>query len=421
MKVLVIGGGGREHALCWKISQSRKVKEVFCVPGNGGIEKIAHCERLPYEEDFSFLVKFVKDNGIDFTVVGPEAPLVGGIVDAFQEEGLKIFGPDKKASLLEGSKVYAKHFMKKHGVQTAEFETFSDLSKAISFIQRQREAPVVKADGLAGGKGSFVTSSKEEAIEVVKNLIERKVIGSAGERVVVEKRLRGREVSFFILTDGISFKPLVSSKDHKPLLDGDRGPNTGGMGAYSPAPLSLSLYKKIIKKIVVPTLRGLKEEKINYKGVLYFGLMIQEGEPYLLEYNCRFGDPETQAILPRLYNDIMDLFEATLEGRLSTLNLKWRSKGVTCVVVASGGYPEKYEKGKVIEGLDRLERMRSLFVFCAGVKRENGIFVTDGGRVLGITGMGKNVKEAAKMAYKGIRKIRFEGMYYRRDIGIFEG
>lgn len=417
MRVLVIGGGGREHTLCWKISQSPEVDEIFCVPGNGGIEQIAKCKELPYEKDFSSLISFVKREKIDFTIVGPEVPLVNGIVNQFQKEGLKIFGPCKEAARLEGSKVYAKHFMKKYGIPTAEFETFSDLNKALNYIDRQKRPVVIKADGLAGGKGSIVTESKEEAAEAARNLMQKKILGSAGEKIVVEEKLEGEELSFFVVTDGTSVKALVSSRDYKPIYEKDRGPNTGGMGSYSPAPLRPSLFKKIMKRIVIPTLIGIKKEGALYKGVLYLGLMIHSGEPKVLEYNCRFGDPETQVILPRLSNDILEIFQAVDMGRLDAVNLRWRSQATTCVVLASKGYPGSYEKGKLIEGLDKVARMRNVFVFYAGVKRENGQFFTNGGRVIGVAGMGKNLKTSIEVAYRAVKKINFEGMYYRRDIG----
>jgi len=348
LKVLVIGGGGREHALCWKLSQSPYVKRIFCIPGNGGMEKIARCEQISWEEDFSSLVQFVREEKVDFTVVGPEAPLVNGIVNRFQEERLKIFGPTKEAARLEGSKVYAKHFMKKYGIPTAEFETFSDLKKALNYIDKQEYPVVVKADGLAGGKGSLVTESREEAAEAAHKILQEKIFGSAGDRIVVEKRLKGKELSFFVITDGNSAKPLVSSRDYKPVYEKDRGPNTGGMGAYSPASLKPSLFKKIMKRIVIPTLRGMQEEGTVYRGVLYIGLMIENGEPQVLEYNCRFGDPETQVTLPRLYTDLMDVFLAIDEGNLQAVNLKWRPQAATCVILASQGYPGSYQKGKPI-------------------------------------------------------------------------
>lgn len=417
MKTLVVGGGGREHTLCWKISQNPEIEEIFCIPGNAGMEEIAHCEKIPHEKGFSSLIKFVKENKIDFTIVGPETPLVGGIVNAFQEEGLKIMGPTKEAARLEGSKVWAKKFMRKYDIPTAEFKTFSDLNKALSFIDKQKEAPVVKADGLAGGKGSFVTQSKQEASQACRKIMQDKIFGSAGNKTVIESKLKGKEVSFFMITDGKSAKPLVSSKDHKPLYEQDKGPNTGGMGAFSPAPLKPHLLKKIMNRIVTPTLKGLQNEDIVYKGVLYFGLMIQSGEPFVLEYNCRLGDPEAQVTLPRLHNDIVDVFQAIDSETLGSVNLNWRSQAATCVVLASGGYPHKYEKGKTIKGLEQIARMSNVFAFCAGVRKENDHLLTDGGRVMGITGMGKNLKESAKATYRGVRKINFEGMYYRRDIG----
>lgn len=420
MKVLVVGGGGREHTLCWKLSQSPYLERIFCIPGNGGIEKIAHCEQISqifWEKDFSPLIQFVKEEKIDFTVVGPEAPLVNGIVNRFQEEGLKIFGPTKEAARLEGSKVYAKHFMRKYGIPTAEFATFSDLKKALNYIDKQEYPVVVKVDGLAGGKGSLVTESKEEAQEAARKVLQEKIFGSAGERIVVERRLKGKELSFFVITDGNSAKPLVSSKDYKPVYERDRGPNTGGMGAYSPASLKPSLFKKIMKKIVIPTLRGMQKEGTVYQGVLYIGLMIEKGEPLVLEYNCRFGDPETQVTLPRLYTDLMDVFQAVDKGALQAIDLRWRPQAATCVVLASQGYPGSYQKGKLIRGMDEVVRVKNLFIFCAGVKREDDQLITDGGRVMGVTGVGRNLKESTKVAYRGVSKLSFEGMYYRRDIG----
>jgi len=417
LKVLVIGGGGRESALCWKLSQSPRVDKLYCVPGNAGIEEIAQCEKISFEKNFSSLIKFVKKERIDFTVVGPEAPLVDGIVNYFQKEGLKIFGPTKEAARLEGSKVYAKQFMRKYGIPTAEFETFSNPKEALKYIDKKDTPLVVKADGLAGGKGSFVTKSKDEAKEAVRKIMEEKIFGQAGNKVVIEERLKGREASFFVITDGLSVKPLVPSRDYKPLYDGDKGPNTGGMGAYSPAPMKPSLFRKIMKKIALPTVRGLRKEGIIYKGVLYIGLMIQSDEPKVLEYNCRFGDPETQVTLPRLLNDIMDIFEAVDEERLRFINFYWRPQAVTCVVLASKGYPGSYEKGKPIKGIENISRLKNVILFYAGVGRKNNTLVTDGGRVIGVTGMGKNLKASTEAAYRGISKINFEGMYYRKDIG----
>jgi len=417
LKVLVIGGGGREHALCWKLSQSKKVKKIYCVPGNAGIEEIAQCEDIPYEKDFSSLTQFARKEKINFTVVGPESPLVNGIVDFFQKRKLKIFGPSKKASILEGSKVFAKKFMEKHHIPTAKFDVFSDFDKAAKYIQNQESPQVIKVDGLAAGKGSLVTNTKEEAIESARKVLKEKIFGKAGEKIVIEEKLKGKEISFFVLTDGKTVKPLVSSQDHKPIYEGDKGPNTGGMGAYSPAPLSPFLYKKIMNKIILPTLRGMKREKKPYKGVLYVGLMIRNGEPKVLEFNARFGDPETQVTLPRLYNDLLEVLLSISEGNLDRINLRWRRQAATCVILASKGYPGKYEKGRLIKGLNDLVKFKNIFPFYAGIEKKNSNLFTSGGRVIGITALGKDLKESILQAYRGVKKVYFEGIYYRGDIG----
>ena len=417
MRVLVIGGGGREHALCWKLSQSKRVEKIYCVPGNAGIEEIAQCENIPYEEDFSALTEFVRKEKINFTIVGPEVPLVNGIVDFFQKRKLKIFGPSKKASTLEGSKVFAKRFMEKYRIPTAKFDIFSDFDKAARYIQNQSSPQVVKVDGLAAGKGSLVTNTKEEAIEAARKVLKDGAFGEAGRKIVIEEKLKGEEISFFVLTDGKTVKPLVSSQDHKSIYEGDKGPNTGGMGAYSPAPLSPFLYKKIMAKIILPTLRGMKRERKPYKGVLYVGLMIRAEEPKVLEFNARFGDPETQVTLPRLYNDLFEVLLATSEGNLDRITLNWRPQAATCVILASKGYPGKYEKGKLIKGLKDLVKFKSIFPFYAGVKKEDGNLLTSGGRVVGITALAKDLKESIRQAYRGVKKVYFEGMYYRGDIG----
>ena len=417
MKILVIGGGGREHALCWKLSQSPKVDKIYCVPGNAGISEIAECRKVEYEKNFLPLVQLARKEGIDFTVVGPEVPLVNGIVDYFQKRNLAIFGPSKKAALLEGSKVFAKRFMRKYSIPTADFKVFSDPDKAIEYIKKEKAPKVIKADGLAAGKGSLVTNTKEEAIKAIELIMKKRAFGKAGEKIVVEERLRGKEISFFVLTDGKTIKPLVSSQDHKRVYDGDKGPNTGGMGAYSPAPLTPSLYNKILKKIVIPTLEGMRNEGREYKGVLYLGLMIERGEPKVLEFNVRFGDPETQVILPRLKSDLLEVLLAVYHGDLHKINLEWRSQAAVCVILASGGYPDKYEKGKQIKGLENLSRSRNIFPFYAGVSKDDGKLITNGGRVIGITALAKDLKEAIREAYRVINKVYFEGIYYRKDIG----
>lgn len=416
MRVLVIGGGGREHVLCWKLRQSSRVEKIYAVPGNAGMAEVAECEKIEYENDFSSLGRLIDKEKIDFVIVGPEIPLVNGIADYLEKKKVAVFGPSKKAALLEGSKVFAKKFMKKYGIPTADFEIFSDLTKAISYIKK--EGPkVIKVDGLAAGKGVFLPNTKEEAIEAIELAMEKGVFGEAGKRIVIEEKLKGRELSFIVIADGKSIKPLVSSQDYKPIYEGGKGPNTGGMGAYSPAFIPFPLYKKIMKQIVFPTLKGMKKEKREFRGVLYAGLMIENGNPKVLEYNVRLGDPETQVILPRLKNDLLDVLLAAREGTLNRINLRWHSQAAVCVVLASGGYPGSYEKGKPIMGLEKLFSLNNVFPFCAGVKREDSCLITDGGRVVGITAVGDNLNKAAQQAYRAIDKVRFEGMYYRRDIG----
>ncbi len=416
MRVLVIGGGGREHVLCWKLRQSSRVEKIYAVPGNAGMAEVAECEKIEYENNFSSLGRLIDKEKIDFVIVGPEVPLVNGIADYLEKRKVAVFGPSKKAALLEGSKVFAKKFMKKYGIPTADFEIFTDLTKAISYIKK--EGPrVIKVDGLAAGKGVFLPNTKEEAIEAIELAMEKGVFGEAGKRIVIEEKLKGRELSFIVITDGKSIKPLVSSRDYKPIYEGDKGPNTGGMGSYSPAFIPFSLYKKIMKQIIIPTLEGMKKEKREFRGVLYAGLMIENGNPKVLEYNVRLGDPETQVILPRLKNDLLDILLAAREGTLDRINLRWHSQAAVCVVLASGGYPGSYEKGKPIMGLEKLFSLNNVFPFCAGVKREDNSLITDGGRVVGITAVGDNLNKAAQQAYRAIDKVHFERMYYRRDIG----
>jgi phosphoribosylamine--glycine ligase len=416
MRVLVIGGGGREHVLCWKLRQSSRVEKIYAVPGNAGMAEVAECQKIEYENNFSSLGRLIDKEEIDFVIVGPEVPLVNGIADYLEKKKVAVFGPSKKAALLEGSKVFAKKFMKKYGIPTADFEIFTDLTKAIAYIKK--EGPrVIKVDGLAAGKGVFLPNTKEEAIEAIELAMEKGIFGEAGKRIVIEEKLKGRELSFIVITDGKSIKPLVSSRDYKPIYERGKGPNTGGMGAYSPAFIPFSLYKKIMKQIVIPTLKGMKKEKREFKGVLYAGLMIENGNPKVLEYNVRLGDPETQVILPRLKNDLLDVLLAAREGTLDRINLRWHSQAAVCVVLASGGYPGSYEKGKPIMGLEKLFSLNNVFAFCAGVKRGDSSLITDGGRVVGITAVGDNLNKAAQQAYRAIDKVRFEGMYYRRDIG----
>lgn len=417
MKVLVIGGGGREHALCWELSRSPQVEEIFAVPGNAGISEIAQCKKIEYEKNFSSLAALVSKVGIDLTVVGPEVPLVNGIVDYFQKKGLVIFGPSKAAALLEGSKVFAKRFMKKYHIPTADFKVFSDPDKAIAYVDKRKGPVVIKADGLAAGKGVLVAETPQKAVKAIKLIMEKKAFGEAGKRILVEEKLFGQEVSFIVLTDGKTVRPLVSSQDHKPIYNHDQGPNTGGMGAYSPGPISASLHKKIMRRIIIPTLQGMKEEGREFKGVLYAGLMIKGADPKVLEFNVRFGDPETQVTLPRLKNDLLEVLLAVQDQSLNQVHLEWRPQAAVCVILASRGYPGSYDKGKPIKGLEKLSRLSNIFTFYAGVKREDHRLVTSGGRVLGVTALSKNLKEAIRQAYRAVDKVYFEGMYCRRDIG----
>ena len=418
MKVLVVGGGGREHALCWKISQSPRVAELYCAPGNGGIGRIANIVEIG-AEDIEGLLRFAKDRGIDLTVVGPEAPLVEGIVDAFESEGLRIFGPRKAAAEIEGSKAFAKDFMSRHGIPTAPYRTFTDPWEAMQWVRALKWPVVVKASGLAAGKGSIVCEDEEQAVQAIELIMLQKAFGEAGDQVVVEDRLWGEEASFIAFTDGETVLPMPSSQDHKPVFDGDRGPNTGGMGAYSPAPvITPELEERILREIMIPAVKGLKEEGRPYKGVLYAGLMIDEDQnPWVLEFNCRFGDPETQPLVVRMKGDIVRVMEACIEGRLKSVSLSWDPRPSVCVVMASGGYPGPYEKGKEIHGLEEAERMADVWVFHAGTSFRNGRFFTSGGRVLGVTGMGKSLPEAIRRTYEAVKKIHWEGVHYRRDIG----
>lgn len=417
MKVLVIGGGGREHAIVWKLSQSRHVDKIYCMPGNAGIAEIAEC--IDVNNDFEALLDFVKYEWIDLTIVGPEAPLSKGIVDIFEKEGRKIIGPNREASMLEASKVFAKDFMRRYGIPTAQYRVFTSYVHAEDYIRFKGAPIVVKADGLAAGKGVFVAKTIDEAIDALRLIMKEKVFGEAGERVVIEDCLEGEEASFMAFCDGTTVIPMVSSQDHKRVFDNDEGPNTGGMGAYSPAPvITEEIEETVMKKIMIPAIRGMRSEGIKYKGILYAGLMIKDGLPYVLEFNCRFGDPETQPVLSRLETDLVDISFAILEQRLSEIEIKWRPDASVCVVLASKGYPGKYDKGKIITGLDKLKSTDGLFIFHAGTAYNNGNVVTAGGRVLGVTALGKDIAEAREKAYKAIEEIHFEGMHFRKDIGL---
>lgn len=414
MRILVVGGGGREHALVWKLKQSPKVERIYCAPGNAGIARNAECVPVA-ADDLQGLLDFALSHRIDLTVVGPEAPLTAGIRDLFQSRGLRVFGPDAAAARLEGSKVFAKELMNRYGVPTARSRMFTEAGAALDYVRRLDAPCVVKADGLASGKGVLVAADAGEAEAAVRLIMEEKAFGRAGDRVLVEERLVGEEVSVLAFTDGRTVLPMAASQDHKRVGDGDRGPNTGGMGAYSPAPVyTQELQHKVCEQVLEPVIRGLAGEGICYQGVLYAGLMITEQGPYVLEFNCRFGDPETQVVIPRLRSDLVEVMEAVLEQRLDGLRLEWDPRAAVCVVLASGGYPGAYEKGKLISGLEQVPD--DILVFHAATAAAGGQLVTSGGRVLGVTAFGESVREAAARAYQGVERISFEGMHYRRDI-----
>lgn len=422
MRILVIGSGGREHALVWKIAQSQLVDKIFCAPGNGGISKSAECIDIK-ADDLSGLLDFAVKEEIDLTVVGPELPLSLGIVDQFEKSGLKIFGPTKQAASLESSKVFAKELMRKYAVPTADFRIFDNPKEACGYVN-QRQAPcVVKAEGLAAGKGVFVCQTTPEAQEAVDWIMQEKIFGEAGRRVIIEDCLAGQEASIIVFTDSHEVIPLASSQDHKRIFDNDQGQNTGGMGAYSPAPVvGDELNEQILQTIIYPTIKGLVAEGLIYKGILYVGIMITSDGPKVLEFNVRFGDPETQAILPRFNSDLVEAMLATIEGRLSQwknkgYELKWDARACVCVVCASGGYPGKYEKGKEISGLEQADKASDIVVFHAGTKKSEERFLTNAGRVLGVTGLGSTIKEAIQRTYQAVEMIDFEGMHYRKDIG----
>src|SRR5690554_5607302 len=383
MRILVIGSGGREHAIVWKLAQSEKTEKIFCIPGNGGIEQLAQC--IPGDiEDIEYLVNFAKENNIDLTMVGPELPLTLGIVDAFQKEGLKIFGPTKRAAQLEGSKAFSKKFMEKYHIPTARYIDCKSEEEALLALREFTYPLVIKADGLAAGKGVIIAQGEQEARECVSEMMIDGVFGEAGKRIIIEEFLEGREISLLVFLDSKNYVPMITAQDYKRALDNDQGLNTGGMGGISPSPIyNDELHKRVLDEILDPTFKGIKAENLEYRGVLYFGLMITKEGPKVLEYNVRFGDPETQVILPRLETDLMEIFEGMQKQRLSDIEIKWNDKKVVCVVLASGGYPEAYEKYKEITGLENVEN--DTIVFHAGTAIKENKLVTNGGRVLGVT------------------------------------
>ncbi|OGC10940.1 phosphoribosylamine--glycine ligase [candidate division WOR-1 bacterium RIFOXYA12_FULL_52_29] len=417
MKVLVIGSGGREHALVWKIAQSPLAEKIYCAPGNPGTAQFA--ESVPLAaHDIAGLKKFALEKKIGLTVVGPEVPLVAGIADEFAAAGLKVFGPGRQGAQIEGSKVFSKNFMTKYDIPTAQSGTFRRLDEAVAYVKEMGAPIVVKADGLAAGKGVVVCRTEKEAIEALKLIMEKKEFGAAGDQVVVEEFLDGEEASILALTDGISILPLASAQDHKRVQDGDMGPNTGGMGAYSPAPIVTDhLMSEIDVTVLKPFIDGMRQEGISYKGVIYAGIMVTKKGPKVLEFNCRFGDPETQPIMMRMKSDLVPIMEAIIDEKLDGKMIEWHEQAAVCVVLAAGGYPGKYEKGIPITGLDRIDQLENVMVFHAGTKEESGKIVSAGGRVLGVTARGDSIKFAIKKAYQAVDLISFKGMHYRKDIG----
>ena len=419
MKILVIGSGGREHTIVWKLKESPKVRAVFCAPGNAGISRVARC--VPVSPgDSTAVIDFVRKERIDYVVIGPETPLAAGLTDALRAAGIGVLGPSQEAAQLESSKVFAKDFMARHGIPTAQYATYQDPQIAMAYLNSDeaRYPIVVKADGLAAGKGVVVARSAAEAREAVQRIMVYREFGSSGNRIIVEECLEGIEASYIVFTDGDTILPAVAARDHKAAYDNDAGPNTGGMGAYSTDDiLGPELERDVLKRIIRPVIEGMKDEGLPFSGILYAGLMLTSRGPQVLEFNVRMGDPECQVILPRLHSDFSELCGALCQGRLKSYKASWNSGAAVCVVLASGGYPGSYAKGKVITGLEMAEEDRRVAVFHAGTKLEGDKFVTDGGRVLGVTAVDQDLASTMMLAYEAVNKIHFEGMHYRRDIG----
>lgn len=417
MKVLIVGSGGREHAIAWKVAQSKKVDKIYCAPGNAGIEEYAECVNIGAME-FDKLVAFARENEIDLTVIGMDDPLVGGVVDAFEEAGLRVFGPRKNAAILEGSKAFSKDLMKKYGIPTAAYENFDDPEAALEYLKTAKFPIVLKADGLALGKGVLICNTPEEARDGVKTIMLDKQFGASGNRMVIEEFMTGREVSVLSFVDGKTIKTMTSAQDHKRAGDGDTGLNTGGMGTFSPSPFYTKEVDEFCEKYIYQaTVDAMAAEGRTFKGIIFFGLMLTEDGPKVLEYNARFGDPETQVVLPRMKTDLVEVFEACIDGTLDQVDLEFEENAAVCVVLASEGYPVKYEKGFVISGLDQFQEKEGYYVFHAGTKKTDKGIVTNGGRVLGVTATGEDLKAARANAYEAIHWVDFEGKYYRHDIG----
>jgi phosphoribosylamine--glycine ligase len=413
MKVLIIGGGGREHAIAWKVAQNSKVEKIYCAPGNGGTAIEEKCENVAITK-IEELITFVKENSIEITIVGPEAPLTEGVVDAFKEAGLKIFGPSRHGAKLEGSKIFSKDFMKKYGIKTAQYETFDHIDNAREYLKKCIYPTVIKADGLAAGKGVVICANEEEAVKTLEEFMIDDIFKGAGKNIVIEEFLEGVEASILSITDGKTIIPFLSAKDHKQIFDENKGPNTGGMGVIAPNPYCTEEVLELFNKdIVIPTLEGIKAEKMDFTGIIFFGVMINKNGAYLIEYNVRMGDPETEAVLLLMESDFLDLILAAVNGDLSSAEVKWSKGSACCVVAASGGYPGNFQKGYTIS----IDNNMDSKVFMAGAKAVDGKVVTDGGRVLCVTAVDETLEKAIKKAYEDIKNVSFEKMYYRKDIG----
>ena len=417
MKVLIVGSGGREHAIAWKVAQSPRAEEIYCAPGNAGIEEYAQCVDIGAME-FEKLADFAQEKGIDLTIIGMDDPLVGGIVDVFEDRGLRVFGPRKNAAILEGSKAFSKDLMKKYGIPTAAYENFDDPEKALAYLETAKFPIVLKADGLALGKGVLICNTLQEAQEGVRSIMMDKKFGSAGNTMVIEEFMTGREVSVLSYVDGKTIKTMTSAQDHKRAQDGDQGLNTGGMGTFSPSPFYTKEVDEFCKShIYQATVDAMAKEGREFKGIIFFGLMLTKDGPRVLEYNARFGDPEAQVVLPRMKNDILEVMEACVDGTLDQVDLQFEDNAAVCVVLASDGYPVSYEKGYVIRGLENFKDKDGYYVFHAGTKKTDKGIVTNGGRVLGVTAKGKDLKEARANAYEAVKLVEFDNKYYRHDIG----
>ncbi|MBR6400219.1 MAG: phosphoribosylamine--glycine ligase [Firmicutes bacterium] len=418
MKVLVVGSGGREHAIIWKLLQNKKIEKIYCAPGNAGIGQLAELVPIGAME-IDKLVDFAKSTGIDLTVIGMDDPLVAGVVDAFEAAGLRVFGPRKNAAIIEGSKAYSKELMKKYNIPTAGYETFDNYDAALEYVKKGDFPVVLKADGLALGKGVLICNTLEEAEAGLKTIMVDKKFGDSGNKVVIEEFLTGPEVSVLSFCDGKTVVPMVSAQDHKRAYDNDQGLNTGGMGTFSPSRVYTDEIAKVcMETIFKPTVDGLNKEGRTFKGIIFFGLMLTQKGPRVIEYNARFGDPETQVVLPRLKTDLLDIFEACIDGTLDKMDIEWYDNAAACVILASGGYPESYKKGYEINGLDEAAKAENIYVFHAGTALKDGKFVTNGGRVLGVTGWGKDLDKAIETAYNGVKMVSFKDAHFRKDIGI---